>query len=328
MTLKAFAGFVVALSLVGSNAIRLGPTPEVVKAQSSAVTNLGAVTPIDVPGATNTLALDINAAGDIVGRYGSAGRTHGFLRTFAGVFTTIDFPGASLTVATSINDSGDIVGQYALPTDALPTAPIHRHGFLLKDGEYTSFDPQGSRFTNVLGINERGDIVGRYCSLAACRLPGMGDFHGFALHDGEFTFIDVPDAVETDAFKVNGRGQIAGGFVAAGGGEQVFLLSKGAFTTMALPGGQPVSMDNGGFNERGDIVGTYCDGAAPCLIALTGTHGFLISGGVFTPIDIPGAAATAAVGINARGDVVGSYSDAGGFFHGFLLSEWVYQPSR
>jgi uncharacterized membrane protein len=282
----------------------------------SEITQLGTITPIDVPGATVTLATDINAEGSIVGRYASAGRTHGFLRSPNGDFTTIDFPGASLTVAAAINNFGDIVGQYALPT-----APTERHGFLFRGGVFTSVDPPGSVFTNILGINERGDVVGRYCTQQPCAAPGSGSFHGFLLHDGEFTTVDVPGALETDLFKVNSPGRIVGGFLTPDHKEQIVLLANGNFTILTPPGGQPVSLDNGGINERGDIVGTYCDWALPCLITPVGTHGFLITGGAFTTIDVPGAAATAAIGINARGDVVGSYSDAKGV-HGFLLSRF------
>ena len=49
-------------------------------------------------------------------------------------------------------------------------------------------------------------------------------------------------------------------------------------------------------------------------------HGFLLNGGSFTTLDVPGATATAAFGINAAGQIVGQYADAGGRFHGFLLS--------
>lgn len=275
----------------------------------------GTITTIDVPGATATLALDINAEGVIVGRYRVAGQTHGFLLTPAGELVTIDFPGANFTVAASLNDRGDVVGFYALPS-----APTQRHGFLLKDGIFSSFDPPGSTFTNALGINERGDIVGRYCTLSTCRPPGNGDFRAFLLRDGEFTILDVPGAIETDAFKINGSGQIAGGFVTASHEEELFVQKKTSLTMMALPNGKPVTLDNGGMNERGDIVGTYCDSAKPCQLTPFGTHGFLISGDEFRTIDIPGAVATAAIGINARGDIVGSYTDTNGRVHGFLLS--------
>ena len=281
---------------------------------SSVSTDLGVVTPIDYPGAAGTLAADINAEGAIVGRYSKAGLTHGFLRSPEGDFTPIDYPGSLLTVAAAINDDGAIAGQYSLPS-----APTQRHGFLLKDGQFTTFDPPGSKFTNALGINERGDIVGRYCTLSFCGMPGSGNFHGFLLRDGEITTIDVPGALETDAFKISGSGDIVGGFLTPDRKEQFFVWSHDEFTTFALPGGQPVSLDNGGINERGELVGVYCDSALPCLIVPMGTHGLLMSSGNFNTIDIPGARATSALGINARGDIVGQYADATGN-HAFLLS--------
>jgi uncharacterized membrane protein len=265
-------------------------------------------TTIDVPGATGTLALDINSQGMVVGRYGSGGTSHGFLYSPTGEIVTIDFPGSSFTVAASINDRGDIVGMYALPS-----APTQRHGYLLKDGVYTSFDPPGSTFTNALGINERGDIVGR------CRVPG-GDFHGFLLSDGEFTIIDAPGALRTHLFKMNSRGQAIGGFVNSANQEELLIWEKNRLTMMTLPNGRPVALDNGGINERGDVVGTYCDTAVPCGILPTGNHGFLISGGEFTTIDLPGAVSTATLGINARGDIVGAYFNSTGGAHGFVLT--------
>lgn len=304
---QLLAGLAVTLALCAASHAQLVDSP-------GAIAQLGTFTPINVPGAAATLTLDINDEGVIVGRYASAGLTHGFMRSPNGDFTTIDFPGASLTVATSINSIGALVGQYALPT-----APTERHGFLLKDGVFTSFDPPGSVFTNALGINERGDIVGRYCTQLPCAAPGGGSFHGFLLHDGEFTTIDIAGALETDLFKVNSPGRLVGGFLTPDHKEQIALLTNGNLTALAPPAGQPVTLDNGGINERGDIVGTYCDWALPCLITPVGTHGFLISGSAFTTIDVPGASATAAIGINARGDIVESYSDAKGA-HGFLLS--------
>jgi uncharacterized membrane protein len=314
MTFRTTTCVLTALLLAASNSIGGGVVKA--EAQDATVTNLAIVKTIDVPGATNTFPLDINAAGVIVGRYLMANRTHGFLRDTDGNLTTIDVPGASFTAATAINDRGDIVGQYALAT-----APGQRHGFLLQDGVFTSFDPPGSTFTNVLDINERGDIVGRYCTRAVCSAPGTGSFHGFLLRDGEFRMLDVPGALETDAFGINGREQIAGGFLTVDHTEQIFLLSHDEFTALVPPDGQQVALDKGGINERGDIVGTYCDVASLCLIAPTGTHGFVISNNTFTPIDIPGAVATAANGINARGDIVGGYSTNAVNFHGFLLSQ-------
>ena len=76
----------------------------------------------------------------------------------------------------------------------------------------------------------------------------------------------------------------------------------------------------GGISDRGDIVGSYTDSNKK-------THGFLLSDGVFTTIDVPGATNTLARGINARGDIVGSYqitpTKPGGDVHGFLLRDGV-----
>jgi uncharacterized membrane protein len=171
MTSKPIASVVLVLIVVVSN--WSGSHSPILQAEGQAVTSLGTVTPIDVPGATSTLAVDINASGAIVGRYFSVGQTHGFLRNPEGEFSTIDVPGAIFTVAGGINNRGDIVGWYSLPT-----APAQRHGFLLQDGIFTFFDPPGSTLTNLLSINERGDIVGRYCALVPCT-PGTGDVHGF-----------------------------------------------------------------------------------------------------------------------------------------------------
>lgn len=317
MVWKLFAGFALA-GVFAFAAARSAAVHQGVGTSDTASTNSGTVTPIDGPDATGTAALDINAAGYIVGRYVAAGAIHGFLRTPDGTLSSVDFPGASVTVAAAINDHGDIAGQYALPA-----ATTQRHGFLLKDGVFTSFDPPESVFTNALGIDERGDIVGRYCTHLPCSMPGNGSFQGFLLHDGQFTNIAVPDAIETDPFRINGRGQIVGGFL-SNGMEQIFVLTDGAFTSFATPDGRPVSLDTGGMNERGDIVGVYCDSAFPCLITGTGTHGFLISKGNFTTIDVPESRATATLSINARGDIVGQYADANGKNHGFLLSRWVY----
>jgi uncharacterized membrane protein len=74
----------------------------------------------------------------------------------------------------------------------------------------------------------------------------------------------------------------------------------------------------GGTNDRGDIVGAYTDASRKI-------HGFLLSDGVYTTLDVQGAAITQARGINSRGDIVGTYqvtpSKPGGDFHGFLLRD-------
>src|SRR5262249_27862844 len=56
-------------------------------------------------------------------------------------------------------------------------------------------------------------------------------------------------------------------------------------------------------NPQGDIVGGYNSAGV--------FHGFLLSDGDFTSIDVPGANRTTAAGINARGDIAGRYVTEG-----------------
>jgi uncharacterized membrane protein len=292
------------------------PTQAAVGASHARDAGSPTFTSLDLPGASFTFPLDINESGVIVGRYAAAGRTHGFVRNEEGVYTTIDFPGSIFTVAASVNDSGAIAGWYILPA-----APTIRHGFKLQDGAFTTVDPPGSTFTNVLGINERGDVVGRYCTLTVCLAPGAGSFHAFIYSDGEYTTIDVPGAHESDAFKIEASGTIVGGLAPVAGPEQLFVFSRDTFTSYPLPNGKSITLDNGGVNSHGDMVGSYCDAGSPCLLGPTGTHGFMLtSHGEFTPIDYPEAVATSANGINARGDVVGGWVDASARTRGYLLT--------
>jgi probable HAF family extracellular repeat protein len=60
-------------------------------------------------------------------------------------------------------------------------------------------------------------------------------------------------------------------------------------------------------------VGTYAD-------ANFEEHGFLLSRGTFTTIDVPNGNFTNAFGINERGQIVGRYVDASGNVHGFLAT--------
>jgi uncharacterized membrane protein len=273
----------------------------------------------DVPGATGTTPLDINAFGDIVGRYAAGGLTHGFLRKANGAFTTIDYPGALFTSGGGINAEGDLVGWYSLA--AVQGPMTERHGFLLHHGTFTPIDPDGSKFTNPLGIDWRGDVVGRYCTALPCGKSGAGNYHGFRWHNGVATTIDVPGSRETNAWKINTLGDIVGGYREDGGPNRLFTLRGATFRTFDLPGAQPVTQDNGGINPWGDIVGVYCD-AAPCDLGKVGSHGFRLRLGAITTIDYPGAIATSALGINLLGEIAGGFTDASGVNHGYVLRNW------
>jgi probable HAF family extracellular repeat protein len=71
-----------------------------------------------------------------------------------------------------------------------------------------------------------------------------------------------------------------------------------------------------GINNQDQIVGVYVD-------ADGAEHGFLLSRGTFTTIDVPNSVTTDAFGINDRGQIVGLFVDTNGAVHGFLATPKV-----
>ena len=144
-------------------------------------------TTLDLPGATDTQALGINNAGQIVGAFEAGGLqvpSHGFLLS-GGAYTQLDVPGTvSGTVASGINASGQIVGTWGGTTGS---------GFLLSGGNYTSINVPSSwaspvQGTLANGINDSGQIVGGYSFLASSRLPPPSVVQaGFLLSGGIYT---------------------------------------------------------------------------------------------------------------------------------------------
>jgi hypothetical protein len=80
------------------------------------ITDGATFTPIDLPGISLTIALDLNDYGHIVGWFREAAlpETHGFV-TDGVTFTPIDVPGATMssTQPFGINNRGMIVGWFA-----------------------------------------------------------------------------------------------------------------------------------------------------------------------------------------------------------------------
>ena len=269
------------------------------------------LTQFDVPGSTFTGGRDINASGQVVGRYGGpGGTTHGFLRSANGDFTSVDVPGASLTAAIGINSEGDIVGNVRYIGE--PAAM--RHGFTLIGGTFTTVDVPGAKTTNASGINPRRDVVGVFTS-------ADNRMHGYVLSGGVFTTIDVPGAIQTVAWKITPDGRILGAYVNPDASRHLYILRDGAFTTVDLPNGGTPTLDTGGINDHGDITGWYCNTPA-CAGGSSDRHGFLLSDGQFTVIDVPGLTCVTPGSVNTRGELAGAYSTnpACSDLHGFILS--------
>jgi probable HAF family extracellular repeat protein len=199
-------------------------------------------TPVDVPGALESLARKVNDHGQIVGGYVDAnGTVHGFLLN-DGIFTTIDIPGALQSDAFDIDNRGQIAGLYQDAAGML-------HGFLRDEGgDFTTIDVPGATATQISGINDRGQMVGVYSD-------ADGTLHGFLLDNDVITVIDVPNAAATQPNDVNNRGQIVG-IYRVDVRRHGFLLSNGVFSQITVPGAFLESAALG-LDDRGRIVGRY-----------------------------------------------------------------------
>jgi hypothetical protein len=195
----------------------------------------GAVTTVDVPGASITSLSGINNRGAVVGAYvDSRGRSHGLLLE-RGALTPIDppkaanlYPGGANIQAFDINDHDQIVGFY-------PDREGTFHGFLYDRGKFTELDPRraagnrnGFGASAAFGINNRGQVVGQY-------VDREGVLHGYLWERKRgFRTIDPPAANScgeipnvgrvcgTVAADISDRGQILlpapGGFFKGDGG--------------------------------------------------------------------------------------------------------------
>jgi hypothetical protein len=119
----------------------------------------GTITSFTVPGATSTLAYQLNNSNQLVVGYyvDSSGILHGYYRDANGALHfPIDPPGSVGTVLFGPNDRNWVVGRYA---DSLGVT----HGlFFVPPDRFFTFDYPGSTFTSLNGINAQGFICGRY----------------------------------------------------------------------------------------------------------------------------------------------------------------------
>ena len=258
------------------------------------------ISTITIPGAQSSVANGINASGDIVGSYGDAAGTHGFV-VRGGELTTFDYPGAGVTEARGIAPNGDIIGSFRAPN-----APSVRvNGFLLTaSGEFRRVDHPASPHTipqrilpdgTVLGCRHNNDLMASMIGIEMGR-HGLGETDAFAsMHNGA-----TPDRRRIVGLYRNMR-------VMPPRGEG-YIIDDGVFKPFMVPGSSFTAAWD--VNPRGDVVGVYNDAR--------GAHGFvLIDDTKYVTIDVPDATATRVFGINARGDVVGSYV-MGGVTYAFV----------
>jgi uncharacterized membrane protein len=140
------------------------------------------------------------------------------------------------------------------------------------------------------------------------------------------TTFDYPDpdfSIETVG-QISDRGEVVGGGTVE--------IREGTFTFLGFyrrPNGKfspPLKGPSGhyaqafGINNSNVICGNYAN--------RYGSHGFLLSNGIYTTYDAPGSVATAIFGNNDVGDFVGGYaiSGGGGVYHPFAYIGGTFIP--
>ena len=292
----------------------------------------------DVPGATSTEAVSINAGGAITGIWGDAAGAHGFLRQRDGTITTFDVPGADPAFGTrpsSINKKDYITGNYATLNDRGKDVP---HVFIRSpDGTINTFGvPNNGRYDYPVKITTDRAVIGSY-------LKGRVSYGFIKPHHGKTTIFQDQqnDTVVTAANNLNAATgwiiRTASAFVRNPDGtftyfaigalgteprdindEATVVGSAGADGFVRTSDGEDTEFDAGGtqtfpyaVNNHGAITGSF--NGDP------GSHGFVRDpSGSITIFDPEGALFTQARSINGRGIIAGSYSDQQGLGHGFI----------
>jgi hypothetical protein len=176
---------------------------------------------------------------------------------------------------------------------------------------FTTIDNPGDpTFNQLLGINDSGVIVGYFGIGTVVGHPNQG--YEIAPPYTSFTSANFPGSVQTQVTGINNAGFTTGfwsgtnlgggdanyGFASQPTGTNVTYIS----VTDPLVAITPTTDQALGVNNSGIVAGFYVDSA-------TNTHGFTysLSTAAYTPVDIKGAASTAATGINDNGEVCGFY---------------------
>ena len=224
------------------------------------VSPTGTFTQVDHPGASWTVLLDLNDAGEALGSWGVAGPGGSggqFTRLSDGSFATFWTPNTQTTIA-GMNNQPVLSGQQVLVGWTTMGGAVHGYIFPTP-GIYTLVDHPspgagggpvtGTRLTD---INDSGIAVGWYVE------QWSSDKHGFIYDSasGLFTPLDMPGFDWTVPESINDQGVIVGQVVDFNASPQVrrAFVFDGVFHLLEVPGAAGWSAATG-IGNAGDITG-------------------------------------------------------------------------
>ena len=142
------------------------------------------------------------------------------------------------------------------------------------------------------GINGKGWITGYFFKGKRSTYEA-----GFLENGSRVRRLTIPGATRITPAGINDSGKVVGTYENAAGSHGFTCLHT--CTGLDVPGSTRTEAT--GINNHGQIVGDYIDASGSA-------HGFVLSSGHYTQLDVPGAiGGTAPRAINDRGTVVGSY---------------------
>jgi hypothetical protein len=278
------------------------------------------------PVTTGSLSVNgINKAGDVVGSLSdTSGNIKGWIRGTKGgielLVNTLDTTTPSYTLAYGINGYGTVVGIF------FDTAANDYPGSLYSStknafGTFTmAGQPAGTAYY-VEGVN---NVANDYCGSFGA--PPNYVYEAFISLAGVNTLFTVDGSTNSGCTGLNDNGAAVGYYVDATGVDHGWYRNPktGAITVVNAPGASTVPADVtcwgtvagtvlNGINNSGEISGHFWDNSGL-------SHGFVVTGGKFIQLDVPGAFQTGGGGINALGQVAGHYSDSSCNNSGFIAT--------
>jgi len=231
---------------------------------------------------------------------------------------------ALLTQALKINARGQVAGWSTFG----PSVDGTEDGWIWERGQFRNVNYLGMepstldpairylRITDVMSVNSRADMIGQVAWVDPAKPDSpAGGWHAWLYHRGSFALIDPPDSLSPYPWDLNERGDIVGYYMAASAPFQRGFLryADGTITELLVPAdwNSPFATLPFGINSSGDIVGIHVDRPGH-------PRGFLLTGGVYTRIDVPGSLDTAPFAINEHGVIAGAFKGPDEVIHGFL----------
>jgi probable HAF family extracellular repeat protein len=236
-----------------------------------------------LPGDYSSIAMGINALGDVVGWSAGPNGTRAFLYTNAtGMTALAGPPGRPVTTARAVNGNGTVVGNASTGGGDIGHAVRWQAGVPLDLGTLGTGDYSDARGVNATGVTvgQSHTDGGTLLAVHAFRTttagliditPTSDDAHAEAINDaGQIagwrdsrafvrtgtTFTDLGVAsgfVASFAYAINSSGQVAGHVISAtGSSERIFRYTNG---TMVVLGGLGEFNRALGINTAGDVVG-------------------------------------------------------------------------